>query len=167
MKSTKVQRFGSARRHNKERNLSFVLLCIVLIFFCCHASRIYLDIYEFANVNRIIDCRFVAKDWKCKTCFRLIKQTFESARPFPWWPSDVMQIMVFLSHLLMILNSSVNFVVYCLVGQTFRKEMFKLFGMKKYARVPGALSRRSSRNDFPMSQSTSANRFGQGFIASK
>jgi hypothetical protein len=41
-------------------------------------------------------------------------------RPFAWWPAHEMQILVFFSHLLMILNSSVNFVVYCLVGHTFR-----------------------------------------------
>jgi hypothetical protein len=59
--------------------------------------RIILDIYEFSNVDKIMGCR-----------------------PFAWWPAHEMQILVFFSHLLMILNSSVNFVVYCLVGHTFR-----------------------------------------------
>ena len=59
--------------------------------------RIILDIYEFSNVDKIMGCR-----------------------PYAWWPSHEMQILVFFSHLLMILNSSVNFVVYCLVGHTFR-----------------------------------------------
>ena len=49
-----VQRFGSARRQRKEFNLSLILLCIVLVFFLCHAARIILDVYEFANLEKVL-----------------------------------------------------------------------------------------------------------------
>ena len=41
-----------------------------------------------------------------------------------------------ISHVAMILNSSVNFIVYCLVGNTFRREMCRMFGIQRYASVP-------------------------------
>ena len=104
--SANVQRFGSFRRQRKEINTSFVLLCIVLIFFCCHALRIVVDIHEFSNVENIIRCDL-------------------------WLPGYWMQALVPVSHFTMILNSSVNFIVYCLVGHTFRKEMCRAFGFKK------------------------------------
>lgn len=104
--SNGVQRIGAFRRQRKEINTSFVLLCIVLIFFCCHALRIVLDIHEFSNVENIIRCKL-------------------------WLPGYWMQALVYVSHTTMILNSSVNFIVYCLVGHTFRKEMCRTFGVRK------------------------------------
>ena len=129
--SANVQRFGSFRRQRKEINTSFVLLCIVLIFFCCHAARIILDIHEFSNVENIIRC---------------------SSGKQPWMPSYWMQALMYISHMAMILNSSVNFIVYCLVGNNFRREMCRLFGFRKYSTVPQGetmtnVSRKSSRID--------------------
>ena len=51
-----VFRFGSARRQRKEINLSMVLLAIVVLFFLCHACRIIQDIYEFSNMDKVINC---------------------------------------------------------------------------------------------------------------
>ena len=53
---TSIFRFGSARRQRKEINLSMVLLAIVVLFFLCHACRIILDIYEFSNMDKVINC---------------------------------------------------------------------------------------------------------------
>ena len=98
-------RFGSARRQRKEINLSLLLLCIVIIFFCCHASRIFLDILEFSNMEKVIHCK-------------------------PWHPGHFIHVLLYISQFLTILNSSLNFIVYCLVGHTFRRELCRTLGFK-------------------------------------
>jgi len=103
--SQKVQRFGSARRQRKEINLSVLLLCIVLLFFCCHASRIILDVYEFSNMEKVVRCK-------------------------PFHVPHFMHALMYISHFSTILNSSLNFVVYCLVGHTFRRELCRTLGIK-------------------------------------
>ena len=99
-------RFGSDRRQRKEINLSIVLLCIVLVFFCSHAARILLDVYEFSNMDLFMNCK---PHW----------------RPAIFWVS-----LQYISHFTMILNSSLNFFVYCLVGHTFRRELCRTLGFK-------------------------------------
>ena len=102
-------RFGSARRQRKEINLSLVLLCIVLVFFCCHACRIIIDIYEFINMQKVEDCRLQKKGWN---------------PPYLW------EALYPISNVFKILNSSLNFFVYCLVGHTFRRELCRTLGLK-------------------------------------
>lgn len=122
-RTSKVQRFGSVKRQRKEMNLCLILLCIVLVFFLCHAARITLDVYEFSNVELVISC------WP------------------PYVPATWAQGLSYISHLMMILNSSVNFIVYCLVGHTFRRELCRTLGFQKsyYGRAPvSEISRRPS-----------------------
>jgi len=107
--SKKTQRFGSARRQRKEINLSLVLLCIVLVFFCCHACRIIIDIYEFINMQKVEDCNLQKKGWN---------------PPYLW------EALYPISNVFKILNSSLNFFVYCLVGHTFRRELCRTLGLK-------------------------------------
>lgn len=122
--SKKTHRFGSARRQRKEINLSLVLLCIVFVFFCCHASRIILNIYEFINMQKVEDCKG------------------------GWNPSYFWEAMYPISNFAKILNSSLNFFIYCLVGHTFRRELCRTLGFKnRNFRGDNFVSRRSSRFD--------------------
>ena len=77
--TNKVQRFGSVRRQRKEFNLCLILLCIVLIFFLCHSTRIMVDIVEFSMVENIIECQ-------------------------PWYPDPWVLILDSASHLMMVIN---------------------------------------------------------------
>jgi len=130
--SKKTQRFGSDRRQRKEINLSIVLLCIVLVFFCSHAARILLDVYEFSNMDLFMNCK---PHW----------------RPAIFWVS-----LQYISHFTMILNSSLNFFVYCLVGHTFRRELCRTLGFKTTS--DNIISRRSSRFDHTMSTMVANNK---------
>ena len=146
--ATKVQRFNSARRQRKEINLTIILLFIVFIFFFCHAARILLDVYEFINLEKVLACRRLA------VCER---------KPFLYLPHNIFFFLPVISHMMQILNSSTNFIVYCLVGQNFRRELCRAFGIRKYSSVPNNLrstaydnstfanqgfgSRKESRND--------------------
>merc|ERR1712223_460058 len=122
--ATKVQRLNSARRQRKEINLSIILLFIVFIFFFCHAARILLDVYEFINLEKVLACRRLA------VCER---------KPFIYLPNNIFFFLPVISHMMQILNSSTNFIVYCLVGQNFRRELCRAFGIRKYSSVPNNL----------------------------
>ena len=52
----KPKRFGSHRKLWKEMNMFLVLLCIVVIFICCHVPRVVIDIWEFSHVESIVQC---------------------------------------------------------------------------------------------------------------
>jgi len=122
----KVNRFGSARRQRKEINLSLVLLAIVFLFFICHACRIINDIFEFSNMDLVVNCpkRF----------------------PTLFNPPYFMHALMYISHFATILNSSLNFFVYCLVGHTFRRELCRTLGFKNRGlRGDNMVSRRSSK----------------------
>ena len=141
--ATKVQRFNSARRQRKEINLTIILLCIVFIFFCCHAARIILDIYEFLNIEKVLECKKLAR------CAR---------QHYLYLPNKFFFFLPKISHMMQILNSSTNFIVYCLVGQNFRRELCRTLGIRRYSSVPNNLKSLAYEN------STFAN---QGFASRK
>eukprot|EP00096_Caligus_rogercresseyi_P007746 TRINITY_DN25769_c0_g1_i1.p1 TRINITY_DN25769_c0_g1~~TRINITY_DN25769_c0_g1_i1.p1 ORF type:complete len:392 (+),score=106.63 TRINITY_DN25769_c0_g1_i1:125-1300(+) len=114
--SSKVKRFGSVNRQRKEINLCLILLCIVLLFFLCHTARIILDIIEFSHLEKVISC----------------PQNHRQMWLPPYWA----QVLYHISHFTMMINSSFNFVVYCLVGHTFRREFVRAFGLSGYSTIP-------------------------------
>jgi len=105
IRSAKVQRFGSARKMKKEFNFCLVLLCIVITFMCCHSPRTFVDIWEFSHTETIVAC-------------------IEQGREYI--PKRWVVCLYHVSHLCGVLNSSINFLIYCFVGRNFRQEFFKL-----------------------------------------
>lgn len=106
----KVKRFGSKRTMNKEVNFCLVLLCIVVTFMLCHSPRTFLDISEFSNIESIVHCN----EQKTK-----------------YLPKIWLQCLIHVSHFCGVLNSSLNFLIYCFVGRNFRQEFFKLIKLRE------------------------------------
>ena len=88
----------SSRRH-VEDHLAIVFLVIVSVFFICHLPRIILSIHEMWIVEITIQC---ARQGKYS---------------FPIWAI----IFNKFSHLLLVINSSMNCLIYCLMSSKFRK----------------------------------------------
>ena len=128
--STRDQQGNSRRRLRTEINSTLVLLCIIFIFFLCHAPLMILDVYEALMVDKIIGCQRLSKCTK-RAVFWLPKNGF-----FYFLPK--------VSHLMQILNSSINFIVYCLVGHDFRRELFQTFGITKHSLTDQSLNGRGS-----------------------
>ncbi|TRY73705.1 hypothetical protein TCAL_00917, partial [Tigriopus californicus] len=89
------------RKKNKQKasemNLAAILLCIVFLFFICHFPRILLNVHEFFMLADMIQCEqaFVPPAWfLCTTSF---------------------------NHWLLIVNASINFLIYCSVGNKFKE----------------------------------------------
>ena len=79
-------------------------MIIILIFLVCHAPRIILDINELATIKISEYCESIG------------------ALEYSFWSILVLNI----SHFLLVVNSSVNMIVYCLLGSRFRAEVKKI-----------------------------------------
>jgi len=90
LKSANIQRFGSAQVYRKEKNLYLVLLSVVCTFILLHTPRLILDLQEVINYSQISNCGYAG---------------FIS----PVWVDMLLSV----SHLMVILNSSINFLLYC------------------------------------------------------
>ena len=89
--------------------MSAVLLCICFVFFFCHAPRVVSNVIEFWNRDKIIECH--------------------NAR-LHLHPDKFTHALRYISDIATILNSSLNFFVYCFVGHTFRRELCRTLGFQ-------------------------------------
>lgn len=95
-----------SRKAHRERTLFIMLCCITFTFFFCHLPRICLNVYEFVRQEYVIIC----------------VHDFGTSWNLPRWGRFVNEV----SNALLILNSSANFVYYCLVGQAFRQHLLEM-----------------------------------------
>ena len=102
VKFSRTKQFSSAKRMRKEMKLCLVLFSIVAAFFLLHLPHIIVDIHEAFNVDNIVNCYDQGKAFK-----------------FPLY----FDLLVHVSHVATILNSSINFVIYCVLGQSFNMEL--------------------------------------------
>lgn len=97
-------RRNTSSRRRAEDNLAVVFMAIILIFLVCHTPRILLDIRELATVHLASYCNKAGR--------------YE----FRMWSLILLNV----SHFLLVVNSSVNMVVYCLLGSKFRAQVKKI-----------------------------------------
>lgn len=89
----------NAKRRRVEDRLAILFMGIVAVFFICNLPRIFLHMYETSVME------------KARECSRLRQ------RSFPAW----VWVMTSVSHLFLVINSSVNLLIYCLWNAQFRK----------------------------------------------
>ena len=102
VKKSSLESSGVSRR-NAEDRLAKVFMGIIAIFLVLHFPRVALDFYELATME------------KTRACEKAGKLNLHL------WPT----LAVITSQLLLVVNSSVNMVVYCCLGSKFRAEVFK------------------------------------------
>ena len=91
--------------------MTIILISIVIVFFVCHTPRNIMNWYEFINIETLIFCRLTHK------------KSFE--------PPYSLHFLYMFGELTIILNSTLNFFVYCFVGPKFRRQLLQIFGIKK------------------------------------
>ena len=99
--SSTNRRTSSASRCNKETDLARVLFGIVITFILCHALRILLSFQEAIVIKNVMACTSAGKPI------------------FPRWAVITNQF----SELILVLNSSVNLIIYCCFNKAFRQHM--------------------------------------------
>ena len=102
--SQQTQTPTALSNYNNNDNLAPILFGVVIVFVICNSLRVILNIYDSAVVEDIIECE---------------KQ--KMGRYPPAWVLCTISV----SHLLLMLNSSVNFLVYCVAGKRFRSILAK------------------------------------------
>ena len=86
----------------QERSLLIIFICISFTFIICHTPRMILNVYEFKMESDREACLKVAGTGK------YIR---------PGWTI----VLTCIEKILLILNSSANFVYYCFAGREFRR----------------------------------------------
>ena len=82
--------------------MATVLICIVVVFLICHIPRVVLNCTEFFLVDQMIEC------------------------PDHFMPANWNLCLASVNHALLIINASINFIIYTSVGDSFKKSLRKL-----------------------------------------
>ena len=98
-----------SRNKDNDVKKTFILFWIVIVFILCHTLRIILNIEEFLGLTRYLDIRE-------KGC----------SHGFKFWFS----VLVPVSQLLIIINSSVNFFIYSFFDPAFKKVLRQVIIIK-------------------------------------
>lgn len=93
-----------AQHANEENRQAILLFAIVTLFLVFNSPRNFLNIYEVLHFNRI------TMDY------------MNGCKALPLWILVVGSV----SHILLTINSSVNFFLYCVMSTTFRTELKSL-----------------------------------------
>ncbi len=99
----------SVFRRRREKS-TLILVLIVVFFVLCHCYRLALKLYEFANP----EANTADRNARCaaKGRFHIPVHFF---------------VLLYMHHLVLALNSSVNFLIYCCVGKDFRNRLAAMF----------------------------------------
>lgn len=108
----------SKRKLTKEISLARILVWIVTAFIVCHSLRLFLDIHEIAVIDQVREC--------------------PPSQMFPPW----ILILLSISKLLVVVNSSANMIIYCCLNEKFRRR----FGIYKKNALTNLSTRRSTQN---------------------
>ena len=98
------------RRLEKEINLARILVWIVSTFILCHGIRLFIDIHEMSVIDKIQNCSRPSK--------------------VPPW----LRVLLCISKLMVVINSSINMIIYCCLSPRFRKLItpFKRKALRSY-----------------------------------
>ena len=110
---------NSHQCQSSDYNLAMILAGIVIVFCVCHSLRVFLAFYYVSVVERTNQC---------------IVKGEETSHPFRLY------IISALNHLMLMVNSSINFIIYCAVGSKFRKVLKDKF-FPSSARSSSAMQR--------------------------
>ena len=105
--------FRPGNKRTKEFLLAKTMMVLVLVFLLLNTPRLVLCVVEVAQLKIVEKCYEDGHD------YYMSKQTY---------------ILDFLARFLVILNSSVNFVIYCLVGSEFRAKLYTKWGWRPQKR---------------------------------
>ena len=91
---------------SREFQLAKMMMVLVLVFLILNTPRLLLGLLEVTQLSKVEHCYQHDRD------FHIRKETF---------------LLDFIARFLVIINSSINFLSYCLAGSEFRKQLQSFF----------------------------------------
>ena len=91
---------------SREFQLAKMMMVLVLVFLILNTPRLLLGLLEVTQLSKVEHCYQHDQD------FHIRKETF---------------LLDFIARFLVIINSSINFLSYCLAGSEFRKQLQSFF----------------------------------------
>jgi len=111
--------FRPESKRTKDFMLAKIMMALVMVFLILNTPRIILGVYE------VTQLKIVEKCFKNNLEYHMPKLTY---------------ILDFVARFLVILNSSINFLIYCMVGSEFRSNLFAMMGIRTTSTRPTATS---------------------------
>ena len=107
-------------RRGRSNNKNIILLFIVLVFFVCHILRFF----SLAYYSSLVDFAENCMQNVCNTTDGNVTMIIEPPDiHYPLWLWKANPVGAFL----LLLNSSINFIIYVLAGSRFRATFFRKF----------------------------------------
>ena len=103
------QRLSSFTRMAFEVKMAKIMMTIVILFIILNTPRISLSLYEVSTIPHVLECYE-----------RQCQYNISSKR---WLLDSIIRYLV-------MLNSSINFIIYCFMGSNFRRTLKNLIGME-------------------------------------
>ena len=121
----KSRRLNGSSRSNIDFTLAKVMMSIVFVFVVLHFPKMIMALYEVNQIsNSLYNCAYFSTFWQVSTipdildCYRNGCMYYVSSSR--WIADHIIRYLV-------MLNSSVNFIIYCFVGSYFRETLIKNF----------------------------------------
>jgi len=120
-------------RQKRDQSIAMMLVLIVVVFGCCNSIRIILNLYEVLQAVMISIGGPELEDW-------------------PEW----CEALALVSHLLLVLNSSTNILIYCWKDNKFRTELLHTIGIKSLSSTQSLLMTTMTTMTVPSARSPKA-----------
>ena len=121
---------GMVQFRKKQEKSARILVAIVVVFIMCHCYRLALKVHEFLAPTNHVEESFTY-------CYKQQKYHIPVA----------LYILHNCHHLFLVINSSVNFIIYCFVAKEFREKMYRLLS-KAWLKLKGS-GQASTSNSSP------------------
>ena len=109
--------FRPGSKRTKEFQLARTMMVLVMVFLILNTPRIILGVIEVSQL-------------------RTVEQCYENE--LEYYVSKQAYILDFFARLLVILNSSMNFLIYCMVGSEFRSKLCTKLRIRKRNQLSAA-----------------------------
>ena len=96
-----------SKSHRRDSTMAILLFSIVIVFLCCHTARLVLNVYEAVQVGRWIIRHLLSKLVKLMI-YKFQMVHYGTIQFWPAWADNLTR----LNHLMLVVNSSVNILIY-------------------------------------------------------
>ena len=119
IKFSKIQNQSTSKNTSGDLNMAGLLLSIVMVFVCCHSTKLVLNVFEGVQIIRDQNVMY-----------------------WPQWAEN----LSYFNHLLLVINSSINILIYTAKDAKFRNTLISIFRCKKKERTMADISLNNIHN---------------------